>query len=147
MQTFLPYADFHESAASLDRQRLGKQRVENLQILKAMLIPGYGWANHPAVKMWEPYKNSFLMYHGAIIQEWTEVRGYKDTCWEKFVDILIEHYRENEADAWDFTTPPWLGDEAFHRGHQSNLIRKDPLHYGPQFPGVPDNLDYIWPVQ
>lgn len=28
MQTFLPYPDFVESASVLDRQRLGKQRVE-----------------------------------------------------------------------------------------------------------------------
>ena len=34
MQTFLPYPDFARSAAVLDRQRLGKQRVEVLQILK-----------------------------------------------------------------------------------------------------------------
>jgi len=28
MQTFLPYPDFARSAAVLDRQRLGKQRLE-----------------------------------------------------------------------------------------------------------------------
>lgn len=43
------------------------------------------------------------------------------------------------------TTPPWLGDEAFHRSHQSNLLRKLPEHYGPLFPGVPDDLPYVWP--
>jgi hypothetical protein len=32
-----------------------------------------------------------------------------------------------------------------HRSHQSNLIRKDPAFYGPLFPGVPDDLDYVWP--
>ncbi len=36
MQTFLPYADFERSAAVLDRQRLGKQRVETLQIFQAL---------------------------------------------------------------------------------------------------------------
>ena len=33
MQTFLPFPDFQQSAAVLDRVRLGKQRVEALQIL------------------------------------------------------------------------------------------------------------------
>ena len=32
MQTFLPEEDFYKTAQSLDRQRLGKQRVETLQI-------------------------------------------------------------------------------------------------------------------
>lgn len=36
MQTFLPYEDFNQSTAVLDRQRLGKQRVEALQLLKAI---------------------------------------------------------------------------------------------------------------
>ena len=42
--------------------------------------------------------------------------------------------------------PPWLGDEEFHRSHQSALLRKDPDHYGPLFPGVPDDLEYVWPT-
>ena len=33
MQTFLPYPDFARSAQALDMRRLGKQRVEVLQIL------------------------------------------------------------------------------------------------------------------
>ena len=49
MQTFLPYPDFVASARCLDRRRLGKQRVEVLQLLRALLVPGSGWANHPAV--------------------------------------------------------------------------------------------------
>ena len=39
MQTFLPFADFSKSAACLDDKRLGKQRVECLQILKALQPP------------------------------------------------------------------------------------------------------------
>ena len=31
MQTFLPYSNFKKSAKCLDRQRLGKQRVEALK--------------------------------------------------------------------------------------------------------------------
>ena len=54
MQTFLPYKDFSRSAKVLDRQRLGKQRVEGLQILQCLLgIGSLRWKNHPAVKMWK----------------------------------------------------------------------------------------------
>ena len=45
-----------------------------------------------------------------------------------------------------WSMPPWLGDDAFHRSHQSNLVRKLPEHYGDLFPDVPDDLPYIWPV-
>lgn len=37
MQTFLPYADYAQSAAALDQKRLGKQRVETLQIMQVLL--------------------------------------------------------------------------------------------------------------
>ena len=36
--------------------------------------------------------------------------------------------------------------DAMHRAHQSSLLRKDPAHYGPLFPGVPDDLPYYWPT-
>jgi hypothetical protein len=41
MQTFLPYPDFAKSAAVLDNKRLGKQRVECLQILTALRFGPY----------------------------------------------------------------------------------------------------------
>src|SRR4051794_10899397 len=53
VQTFLPYADFDASAAVLDDRRLGKQRVETMQVLRALVFPSYrGWKNHPATRMW-----------------------------------------------------------------------------------------------
>ena len=39
----------------------------------------------------------------------------------------------------------WLGDRAFHRSHRSVLVQKDPSHYRPLFPGVPEDLPYVWP--
>ena len=52
MQTFLPYPDLRDSVACLDSKRLGKQRVECLQILNVLEGRRTGWQNHPAVKMW-----------------------------------------------------------------------------------------------
>jgi hypothetical protein len=53
MQTFLPVANFKESAKILDYRRLGKQRVEARQILNALQGKSKGWANHPATKCGE----------------------------------------------------------------------------------------------
>jgi hypothetical protein len=139
MQTFLPYADFELSAEVLDHRRLGKQRVETMQIMTA-LCGGRGWTNHPAVKMWRGYEESLLRYQDAICRQWV-FRGYRDTCWDKTLDILdLADIPKAQEDPW------WLGAEDFHRAHQSNLIRKNPEYYRPLFPGVPDNLEYLWPV-
>ena len=48
VQTFVPYADFARTAAVLDAKRLGKQRVEVIQIVRALTVPGYAWSSHPA---------------------------------------------------------------------------------------------------
>lgn len=134
MQTFLPYADFARSAEVLDRQRLGKQRVEAWQIVKALRGETKGWVNHPATVMWRGYETALMSYATAICQEWIS-RGYKDTMLERF-----------EFESSSLVIPPWLGDEDFHLAHQSNLVRKDRLHYGEIFFGVPDDLPYIWPA-
>lgn len=140
MQTFLPYPDYIESARVLDNKRLGKQRVETLQIMHA-LLSGKGWVHHPATLMWNGYEHELLEYQKAVCYIWL-LRGYRDTCYVKTVEVYYAHCAPGMRG-----TPPWLGREEFHRSHQSNLIRKDPDHYGPHFPGVPDNLPYFWPTQ
>lgn len=141
MQTFLPHANFNESARSLDRQRLGKQRVETLQIMKALLTDT-GWVNHPATQMWRGHEASLLRYQACVCQEWTD-RGYRDTCWGKTLDLALEHRIAPRFD----DDPPWLGDTDFHRSHRSNLIRKKPEHYGSLWPDVPADLPYVWPLR
>jgi hypothetical protein len=79
VQTFLPYPDFAASAAALDDRRLGKQRVEALQVLRALTYPAYGWKHHPAVRMWEGYPDGVAAYGLAVCAEWTG-RGRPDTC-------------------------------------------------------------------
>ena len=39
MQTFTPYGDFEASLRVLDQKRLGKQRVEVIQIIRALTVP------------------------------------------------------------------------------------------------------------
>lgn len=156
MQTFLPYPDFEQSMRSLDYRRLGKQRVECFQLLKALGdpdscdlsdMPDYteltingitaklkvpGWTNHPATKMWRGYAGLLAVYHDAAITEWVR-RGYKNTM-------------RLRAKPGPWPAPPWLGDAAFHASHRSNLLRKAPEHYGQFGWEEPDNLEYIWPV-
>lgn len=140
MQTFLPYSDFVKSAQSLDPLRLGKQRVETLQIMKA-LCGGKGWINHPATRMWTGYEAALNRYQEAVCDEWM-ARGFKDTCLDKTAAIF------HQAFGWEveMELPPWLGYKPFHDAHQSNLVRKYEEYYRPQFPDIPADLEYIWPV-
>ena len=140
MQTFLPYPDFTKSAQCLDRQRLGKQRVECMQIAKALLGETKGWANHPATKMWKGYESALFAYWANCVKEWLS-RGYKDTTMNTWHELQTKY----GIDKIPKLIPPWLGDIEFHLSHQSNLVRKFPEHYKTYFPYVPDDLPYIWP--
>ncbi|WP_461010200.1 MSMEG_6728 family protein [Streptomyces capparidis] len=149
MQTFLPYPDFATTARALDVRRLGKQRVEALQVLRGLTVPGYGWRHHPAVRMWAGYEEALVAYGTVICRHWRKA-GHRDTCEGQlragFAALAGRPApRSQRALAAAGDLPPWLGDPAFHRSHQSALLRKAPDHYGPLFPDVPDDLPYVWP--
>ncbi|MEU6026197.1 MSMEG_6728 family protein [Streptomyces tauricus] len=150
MQTFLPYSDFTRSAAVLDRARLGKQRVEALQVLRGLTVPGYGWRHHPAVRMWIGYEEALVRYGLDVCAMWV-AEGRADTCATTLVtDFGLYRpgaaVRVQEDLADDGELPPWLGDPAFHLSHRSALVRKAPEVYLPVFPDVPDDLPYLWPA-
>lgn len=149
MQTFLPYPDIRKSMDCLDYKRLGQQRREAYQLLRVLCkdnelaqkqvlcedfdwTKAKGWVNHPASLMWRGYEAGLAYYSDVSIQAWL-ARGYNNT-------MLLRCRVENPA------MPPWLGDPDFHASHRSNLLRKNPEHYG-QFGWTegPD-LPYIWPV-
>jgi Pyrimidine dimer DNA glycosylase len=151
MQTFTPYADFEQALRTLDPRRLGKQRVEVIQIVRALTVPGYAWSSHPAVLMWKSYEEALGRYGLTACDVWTE-HGFSDSCAATITADLraygvveIRSYAElKAADA----LPPWLFDEGLQLSHRSSLLRKDPEHYGPRFPSdTPLDLDYVWPVR
>lgn len=149
MQTFLPYESFSESARVLDNRRLGKQRVETLQLLAALtaeimhrdsLSTPSGWINHPAAKMWRNHRLTLVEYGLAICTEWIN-RGYRDSCYGKIASFA------DRGMGQDLFRPSWLGDPDFHASHRSNLLRKDPVWYGQFGWSEPADLPYVWPVR
>ncbi|MER6981624.1 MSMEG_6728 family protein, partial [Streptomyces carpinensis] len=90
MQTFLPYPGFTESALVLDRRRLGKQRVEVLQVLRGLTVPGYGWRHHPAVRMWAGYEEALVRYGLDVCRVWRDL-GHQDSCAATLVAELAAH--------------------------------------------------------
>lgn len=150
MQTFTPYSDFEATARALDTKRLGKQRVEVIQIVRALTVPGYAWASHPAVLMWKGYEEALGRYGLTMCEVWTE-RGFGDTCAGTIIEDLrtfgIDSIRSFGELAAEGALPGWLFDPELLRSHQSALVRKDPAHYRGRFPDVPDDIDYVWPVR
>lgn len=135
MQTFLPYNSFQSSATVLDRQRLGKQRVETSQILDCLDGIKSGWKNHPAVKMWQGYENALALYGLQICDEWIR-RGYKDSLRPKFENRLINQ---------TIKYPYWLGCEKFHASHRAALLWKNYNWYQQFNWSETPALNYIWP--
>ena len=136
MMTFLPYPNYIRSAQVLDNKRLGKQRLEAMQLINILenKTTGKGWRSHPALKMWIGYTNSLKYYCNCCIDEWI-YRGYKNTM----IKYDVDHQNE---DPW------WIGNKDFHRAMRARLIVKDRNYYFPKFrldDGFNDGK-YFWPV-
>lgn len=142
MQTFIPETTFDACASVLDRQRLGKQRVETLQIMNVLTgaTDTKGWRNHPAVIMWRGYEYSLMQYGLAICDEWVS-RGYVDNCANRIADSFYYKYVRVP---FHTAMPDWWGRDDIHLSHKSNLLRKNFDHYS-VFWNVPDDLPYVWP--
>jgi hypothetical protein len=145
VQTFLPYPDFTASAAVLDPRRLGKQRVEALQVLRALTREKYGWKRHPAVRMWTGYTEALVCYGLVVCAAWTAL-DRPDTCAPSLVGEFGAPVRAQEALGEAGELPPWLGRADLHLSHRSSLVRKDPDWYRPRFGDVPGDLPYVWPA-
>lgn len=131
MQTFLPYPAFDKCAEVLDRQRLGKQRVEAMQIIRTLLGETHGWTRHPAVLMWAEYIGALKVYYNCMLFEWAR-RGYQNIKLQPVVQDC-------------FLVPRWLGNEALHASHRAALLAKNPEWYG-QFEWTEKpEINYIWP--
>lgn len=138
MQTFLPYPDFQKSVECLDYRRLGKQRVEGRQLVKAILLGG-AWSNHPCTHMWQNHVSALDVYTDYCIREWVR-RGYNNSMELNFDPDALDLINELTD------KPNWFGDGAFHASHRSNLLRKDPKHYSQFGWKEPHDLPYVWPT-
>lgn len=164
MQTFLPLPDFQESARVLDRVRLGRQRVEGLQILKALrqgefclydrvarkylygeslenvgsgkVVRVTPWFRHATTRMWYGHELALLLYTTAVCNEWIG-RGYKDTCLGKTLEYT-KHFNNTSM-------PDWFGDPRVHSSHRAALLAKNPKWYSQYGWAESPEINYFWP--
>lgn len=141
MQTFMTHDNYTDTAKALDNKRLGKQRVEAYQILKA-LRGDYNdtgaWVNHPATVMWRNHQYELALYGLTISMEFYE-RGFDGyAMMMKFTDLCNDLQLGNRE-----SYPWWINHQLLHLTHQSNLMRKNAEFY--EF-DVPNNIPYVWPL-
>ena len=121
MQVFIPFADFRESAKSLDNTRLNKQILEATQILDIIYNlptktgkPRTGFLSHPAVTMWKPYGSALQEYTSQCILE-AESRDISVVNYIERMKIYPKH---------ELVMPVWWGDEKIHSSHRARLLQK-----------------------
>jgi hypothetical protein len=134
MQTFLPKPSLLGSVKVLDNKRLGKQRLECLQILKALRGETQAWKNHPAVKMWDGCETALEIYFNLCCQEWVS-RGFKNSF--PLIRVNIANLK------W----PWWFGNETIHSSHRASLLYKMQEYYSQyNWTETPTN-NLFWPVE
>jgi hypothetical protein len=138
MQTFLPYSDFWRTARCLDNRRLGKQRIEALQIIRALSDSSYGWQNHPAVRQWIGYRGTLASYGETCAREWLD-RGYADSLLDQLQRLRWQYQDTEHGRPW------WLDHELYHASHRAALLFKDPAHYSQFGWTETPQLRYFWP--
>ena len=138
MQVFLPYPDFKKSLESLDDKRLGKQRVEIYQLIAGLegrpTKTGKPYhirrVNHPISKMFRDNLPALKQYLNDSIDVWV-ARGKNNTMQKEVINEEI-------------VMPKWFGNDAFHKSHRANLLRKDANYYGAHGWNDDPSLPYRW---
>lgn len=145
MQTFITDLSYFDTAKTLDNKRLGKQRVEAMQILKILTGEAkhnqngkVAWENHPAVKMWRGNECDLALYGCAMCLTWQD-RGFEDNLYRYFSAKWNQLGERSNR-------PPWLNDN-FINSHRAALLAKNSEWYSKFGWNVEPKIDYIWPVK
>ena len=163
---FIPFPNIYMSVKCLDRERLGKQRVECKQIIDLLeeydrthILPEKGWSSHPAFLSWIGFTNHLKVYFDICVKEWTD-RGYVNNMQTYNIDQSKYNIVEcsfdgktatyNNSKFNEFSFPYWVSFPPFYKSHQAALLRKNPKYYIEYFGnelGEFINNGYLWPCR
>ena len=103
--------------------------------------------------MWKGHELVLAEYSIAVCVEWKK-RGYRDTLLSQFEEAAAKIFafstlsKKKWGSKWSPGSPPnWIGCDAFHASHRSNLLRKDATWYGQFGWQETADLPYVWPVE
>lgn len=136
----MPYKNFEQSAKCLDRQRLGRQRLEAKLLLEILLeeIDRHTiarWKNHPVIELWRGSELSLCNYGIKICTEWKK-RGYQDNQLEWFW-YYQEMYKFRDNNQPNFS-------EELHASHRAALLCKLPGWYQQFGWKEKPQIKYVW---
>lgn len=141
----MPYIKYKQSAQALDDARLNNQINECKVMFKSLAGLIGAWKNHPATRMWKGHELALLTYGGVMAATWRDRQGLENDPRQAWFYDMAKEYKGKFLRR-SLLVPLWVGDINFHRSHRSNLLRKDPEHYGSMGWGeVPDLMPYLWP--
>ena len=144
VNTFIIVPDIVKTAQLLDTKRLGKQRIEALEIINCLEeFDKTGkitskWGNHPVVKCWMGFTNHLKVYYNIILREWIN-RGYNNNMEfyqienENLYHIVPCNFHNNSivfCGTYNYYSFPfWVAFYPFYMSHQASLCRKYPKYY------------------
>jgi hypothetical protein len=161
---------FTQTAKSLDSKRLGKQRVEAMQILNVILkrvrVDGKHLTHEETKSLLK--KNSAKNWPFEVPREKVEKQivkpGWKNhpciSLWKDYPDVLklyfnciveewIERKYQNNlelefVDETCLQIPPFLENEEFINSHRRNMMRKNKEFYAKIFGEMEEKDGYMW---
>ena|SRR5690349_14454490 len=149
MYTFLPYADFEESARVLLLEDLEKQVVHTIIALDCLherdSLTVQAWGRHPLMNMWRGYEVQLTLYGQAMLEQ----LKLRERASELYAKRLQWHYdTATFPEGFKMEKPPWWSDEQqirwVERSSRSLLIRRD-HRYVSVFPDAQPNLAPYYP--
>lgn len=145
VNTFVVADTPEECARLLDKLRLGKQRVEGMQIIDVLTslengikVKNNAYVNHTATKMWSGYIPALKYYVNCMIREWIK-RG----C----VNTMTIYDDEEVSDVM----PWWFKTKYLQMSHQMALLKKEYEYYESIFTFTVYEMrdyflrGYVWP--
>lgn len=156
MQIYLPHASFMKSAECLDNQRLMEQRPKIEGLITTLTGTSKTWLDHPIAWQWNGYPSALALFQSMVCFEIEKQRLLPNSVYARFFTPMYDYrngwkrntrssYYSDIVDMDQIQYPPWLGDEAFHASHRSNLLRKDFKFYRQYGWTETDDLPYVWP--
>lgn len=143
MQTYLPLPELEGSFLCLDDLTLRQQCLDAVRLLDCLVGYDPCWTRHPAFRMWYGFEQMLCCYahmaHDFHLRRLT-------THSQLFSWFMLQETVRRRPDLMGTpAVPPWWNDRRLHTSHQSNLVRKNPAHYGPIFPKTKPSPVWCWP--
>lgn len=150
---FIPFQDFKQCAAVLDKKRLWAQIREAIQVSKIAKrireakneeeLKAIGYRNHPVTKMWKDYPEASRYYICVMTDELVTRYPDFDTKWILENIAFLGGWIHSEE---GIVFPPFLEDARVRESHRSSLWHKDPEHYKDFAQYGKQYSSYVWPV-